>query len=113
MCSVVLAVITFNHQTDSRICPTRRVLDNTAVRARVQVKLVACKKRMGCGIGPRLPETRHVMKCYFCKREIHSAVRVFVPSRKPQEKSNFRDLCRDCYSRFRSNNTSVRPLSYK
>jgi len=37
------------------------------------------------------------MKCYFCKKETTTAIRTFVPARNHREKSNFRDLCEDCY----------------
>ena len=40
------------------------------------------------------------MKCYFCKREIKTAIRTYVPARNNREKSNFRDLCEDCYREF-------------
>lgn len=37
------------------------------------------------------------MKCYLCKKEISLAVRVYVKARNKREKSNFRNLCQNCY----------------
>lgn len=37
------------------------------------------------------------MKCYFCKKEITTATRTYIPSRNSKEKSKFRDLCNRCY----------------
>jgi Fe-S cluster biosynthesis and repair protein YggX len=52
-----------------------------------------------------------MMKCYFCKKEIHAAVRTFIPARNKREKSNFRNLCKDCWEKWiKENNIKVIPL---
>ena len=43
------------------------------------------------------------MECYFCKKEISTATRCYVPARDNREKDKFRDLCRPCYLTFMAN----------
>lgn len=38
------------------------------------------------------------MKCYRCKKkDLKSAVRVFMPPKDAREKGKYRDICDDCY----------------
>lgn len=36
------------------------------------------------------------MKCYRCKKQISSAIRVFMPAKDRREKAQHRDICDDC-----------------
>ena len=41
------------------------------------------------------------MRCYFCKKEIAEAIRVFVKAQNNREKDSFRDLCTTCYKEYK------------